>query len=129
MKVIVLLFVLLFPSGFTMAQSGNHNDGHSELHDYYKKLYIPDNPNAAPGSCCNERIIFPNGTTIGDCRPVKAWLDDNGIWHAIADGEEIIIPDSKIIRDNQPPAPDGNSHACISSSGILYCFTPGQAKI
>lgn len=130
MKAIVLLAVLLSviieP---VLAQSGNHNAGHSDLHEYYNKLYIPDNRWPKPGSCCRERIEFPNGEVVGDCRPVRAWLDDNGRWHAIADGREILIPDSKIIRDNQPPAPDGNSHLCMSLTGIVFCFVPGQAKI
>ena len=76
-----------------------------------------------------ERIEFPNGEVVGDCRQVRAWLDDNGRWRAIADGREILIPDSKIIRDNQPPAPDGNSHLCMSEVGVIFCFVPGQAKI
>ena len=130
MKAIVLLAVLLSviiePA---LSQSGNHNAGHSDLHEYYNKLYIPDKRWSKPGSCCRERIEFPNGEVVGDCRPVRAWLDDNGRWHAIADGREILIPDSKIIRDNQPPAPDGNSHLCMSLIGIVFCFVPGQAKI
>jgi hypothetical protein len=128
MRVTALLLALLLPSA-ALAQSGNHNDGHSELHEYYRKLYIPDIPNAMPGSCCNERVILEDGTVVGDCRLVRAWLDDSGVWHAMADGEEVLIPDSKVIRDDQPMAPDGNSHLCMSSSGIIYCFVPGQAKI
>ena len=100
-----------------------------ELHEYYRILRVPSIPDSVPGSCCNMRVTLPDGTVVGDCRPVRAWLDDSGVWHAIDDGEEIIIPDSSIIRDDQPPAPDGNSHLCKSISGTIYCFTPGQAKI
>lgn len=128
MKATALLFALLLPC-VALAQSGNHNDGHSDLHEYYKNLYIPNTGQAVPGSCCRERIEFPNGEVIGDCRPVRAWLDDDGIWHAIADGREVLIPDERIIRSGQPPAPDGNSHLCMSQFGVIFCFVPGQPKI
>ena len=128
MKVTALLLALLLATP-VLAQSGRHNDGHMELHEYYRILRVPSIPDSVPGSCCNMRVTLPDGTVVGDCRPVRAWLDDSGVWHAIDDGEEIIIPDSSIIRDDQPPAPDGNSHLCKSISGTIYCFTPGQAKI
>ena len=128
MRIIALLLALLFPC-VALAQSGNHNNDHLELHEYYKNLYIPNTERIIPGSCCRERIEFSNGEVVGDCRPVRAWMDDNGVWHALADGMEVLIPDDKIIRKDQPMAPDGNSHLCISPFGVIFCFVPGQAKI
>lgn len=128
MKAIVLLFALLMVTP-VLAQSGNHNDGHSDLHEYYKNLFIPNLPEPAPGSCCRERIVWEDGTVTGDCRPVQAWMDLEGKWHARVGSIELIIPDDKIIRDGQPPAPDGNSHLCMSEIGVIYCFVPGQPKI
>lgn len=128
MRVTALLLALLLPC-IALAQSGNHNDGHLDLHEYYKNLYIPNTGHAVPGSCCRERIELPSGEVVGDCRPVRAWIDDSGVWHAIADGREVLIPDDKIIRSGQPPAPDGNSHLCMSQFGVIFCFVPGQPKI
>jgi hypothetical protein len=128
MKVTALLLALLLATP-ALAQSGRHDDAHMELHEYYKNLRVPSVPDSAPGSCCNMRVILPDGTVVGDCRPVRAWLDDYGVWHAIDDGEEILIPDSSIIGGDQPVAPDGNSHLCRSTAGTIYCFVAGQPKI
>lgn len=38
-------------------------------------------------SCCNGTAGSPNGMTIeGDCRPTRAYLQNDGIWRALVDG-------------------------------------------
>lgn len=80
-------------------------------HDWYGTL---EQPNGA--SCCSDH----------DCRPVQAHMDDNGTWHAWVDGRQIDIPRERILEGIT--APDGNSHLCISESGLIYCFIRGVPK-
>ena len=124
----IIVIATLIPA-IAFAQSGSHNHGHSELHEYYKKLYIPDIPEAIPGSCCNLRVVHPNGSITGDCRPVRAWPDDDGVWNAYVDGKKIRIPPEKMILKDQPMPLDGNAHLCMSEVGVVYCFIKPQVKI
>jgi hypothetical protein len=124
-----IIVIASFIPAMAFAQSGLHNHGHSELHEYYKKLYIPDNPDRVPGSCCNLRVVHPDGSITGDCRPVRAWPDDDGIWHAYVDGRKILIPPEKIILKDQPMPEDGNAHLCMSEVGVVYCFIKPHVKI
>ena len=48
---------------------GQHGVGHAEMHDLYKAWHPPDNPRT---SCCNN----------ADCRPTRAYVDENGTWRA-----------------------------------------------
>ena len=62
----------------TFAQSGTHGEGHAENHDWYRELKQP----GTNMSCCNGTL---NGIE-GDCRPTRAYIDDNGTWRALIDG-------------------------------------------
>ena len=92
-------------------QDGTHGQGHAENHDWYKELKQP----GTGYSCCN-------GTTNGiegDCRPTRAYQDDDGKWRALINGRWVDVPPRVVL---QSLAPDGNSHICASKSGLIYCF-------
>lgn len=117
---VVLLPVIATPS---QAQSGQHGAGHAEHHDWYKDKQSP----AFSHSCCNAQQTKPDGTVEGDCRPVRAFLADDGIWRAIVDGEPVpvSIPQATIMKEQ---APDGNAHLCMSKWRVVYCFWTPQPK-
>jgi hypothetical protein len=94
------------------AQSGHHGDGHAEGHDIYKRWTPPKNPNT---SCCNN----------ADCRPTRAYVDDEGRWRAWNGAMWLIVPPDRVL----PPdfAGDGRSHLCEMEQ-FIYCFTPGEIR-
>jgi hypothetical protein len=94
------------------AQSGHHGDGHAEGHDIYKRWTPPNNPNT---SCCNN----------ADCRPTRAYVDDEGHWRAWNGAMWLIVPPDRVL----PPdfAGDGRSHLCEMEQ-FIYCFTPGEIR-
>lgn len=96
---------------------GTRNIGHRENHDWYKDLKQP----GTGYSCCN-------GTTNGidgDCRPTRAYLQDDGTWKAMVNGRWMPVPPRVVL---QRLAPDGNSHICAGKSGMIYCFIGGSPK-
>jgi hypothetical protein len=113
-------FALILASGAAIAQDapGWHGQGHAENHDWYQQLRQPD----TGFSCCN-------GTTNGvegDCRPTRAYLNDDGMWYALLDGRWVPVPPRVVLKQL---APDGRSHICASKSGLIYCFLGGSPKI
>ena len=100
-----------------LAQSGNHGEGHAENHDWYRELKQP----GTNMSCCNGTM---NGIE-GDCRPTRAYVDDNGTWRALMDGKWTIVPPRAVL---QSLAPDGRSHICANRTGTIYCFMGGSPK-
>ena len=80
------------------AQDGQHGQGHAENHDWYKDLKQPQ----TGYSCCNGRT----GTTDGDCRPTRAYLNDDGMWYALLDGQWVPVPPRVVLKQL---APDGSS--------------------
>jgi hypothetical protein len=99
------------------AQDGHHGHGHAEHHDWYKELKQP----GTVYSCCNG----PVDGVEGDCRPTRAFQDDNGMWQAMINGRWMPVPPRVVL---QQLAPDGNSHICASNSGYIYCFLGGSPK-
>jgi hypothetical protein len=97
--------------------SGQHGQGHAENHDWYKELKQP----GTGYSCCNGTA---NGIE-GDCRPTRAYLQDDGTWRALIDGRWVEVPPRVVLKQL---APDGNSHICASRSGLIYCFLGGSPK-
>lgn len=93
------------------AQEGQRGVGHAENHDWYGKLRRPDNG----GSCCNNK----------DCRPTRAYVDDDGNWRAQIDGKWVPVPKDVVLNTR---APDGNSHICTNDLGIIRCFIGGEPK-
>ena len=96
---------------------GQYGQGHSENHDWYKELKQPD----TGYSCCNGR----SNTSEGDCRPTRAYLNDDGMWYALLDGRWVPVPPRVVLKQL---APDGRSHICASRSGMIYCFLGGSPK-
>ena len=102
-----------------LAQSGNHGDGHAEMHGTYKDWRQPD----TGGSCCNAQTADdPNG----DCRPTTGYVGDGGWWRArVRPGPDgfVIIPPIKVLTRQ----PDGRCHIC-EGDGRVYCFAPCDPK-
>ena len=96
---------------------GTRNFGHAENHDWYKDLKQP----GTGYSCCNGTM---NGVD-GDCRPTRAYLQDDGTWKAMINGRWMPVPPRVVL---QRLAPDGNSHICAGKSGMIYCFIGGSPK-
>ncbi|MDP2377805.1 hypothetical protein [Reyranella sp.] len=100
------------------AQSGAHGDGHAQQHDIYKDWHPPGNPET---SCCS--AAKPDGS--GDCRPTRAFVDDDGNWRAWNGVMWLIVPPERILPPNY--AGDGRSHLCEKEQ-YIYCFTPGEIR-
>jgi len=96
---------------------GLRGDGHAENHDWYQELKQP----GTGFSCCNGTI---NGVE-GDCRPTRAYLNDDGQWYALLEGRWVVVPPRVVLKQL---APDGRSHICASRSGLIYCFLGGSPK-
>ena len=122
----VFAFAWVFASVMAFAQDGHspgdaagrHGQGHAENHDWYQQLKQP----GTGFSCCN-------GTTNvveGDCRPTRAYLNDDANWYALLDGRWVPVPPRVVLKQL---APDGSSHICASKSGLIYCFLGGSPKI
>lgn len=80
-------------------------------HEPYSDWLSP----ATGGSCCHDR----------DCRPVRAYRGDDGLWRARVGGGERIVPPAVILERT---APDGGSHICIAPDGRILCFVGGVPK-
>jgi hypothetical protein len=118
--VILILLALVFGAGRISCyaqQVGDHGVGHAENHDWYRDLHQP----GTGYSCCNGTA---NGIE-GDCRPTRAYLQDDGTWRALVDGHWVNVPPRVVL---QRLTPDGNSHICASRSGMIYCFIGGSPK-
>ena len=122
----VFAFAWVFASVMAFAQDGHspgeaagrHGQGHAENHDWYQQLKQP----GTGFSCCNGTA---NGVE-GDCRPTRAYLNDDGNWYALLDGNWVPVPPRVVLKQL---APDGSSHICASKSGLIYCFLGGSPKI
>ena len=104
----VLSILLAMPA---MAQDGWHGQGHAEQHEWYRTLVHP----FSGRPCCDDR----------DCRPTRAYVDDDGIWHAMLDGRWVSVPADVVLKKSPP---DGRSHICADGRGIIYCFVGGVPK-
>jgi len=91
---------------------GRHGLGHSEMHDVYKAWHPPNNPKT---SCCNN----------SDCRPTRAYVDDQGNWRAWNGVLWLEIPSDRVLPTDL--AGDGRSHLC-ENAGHIYCFTPAPPR-
>ena len=112
----VMTFGLLV-AGASRGQTGQHGHGHADGHDWYQHLQRPN----GGGSCCNKLTDAGEG----DCRPVRAFLGDDGWWRAIVDGRPVRIPPATVLNH---AASDGNAHLCMSKAFTVYCFIAPQPK-
>jgi hypothetical protein len=81
----------------------------------YSKWKMPDTGRTQ--SCCNSI----------DCAPRPSRYKDGG-WEVLYENRWIKVPDQKV-ETNYPDAwdpKDNLGHACISKSGNVYCFRPGE---
>jgi hypothetical protein len=99
------------------ALDGRHGHGHAENHDWYRELKQP----GTGYSCCNGAA---DGVE-GDCRPTRAYLQEDGVWRALIDGRWTPVPPRVVLKSL---APDGNSHICAGKGGMIYCFIGGSPK-
>ena len=97
---------------------GHHGQGHAENHDWYQRLKQP----GTGYSCCN---ALTDKDPNGDCRPTRAYLQDDGTWNAMINGRWTPVPPRVVLKDL---APDGNSHICASKAGLIFCFIGGSPK-
>ena len=120
---ICLVWLYIPAQAQTDCPLGSFGCGHEKNHEQYMKWHRePTEEQKANGvkgmHCCSE----------GDCRPTKAYKDDDGVWHAW-DGEKYrTVPDYALL----PPEylEDGRSHLCAPKYGdLVYCFTPSQPRI
>lgn len=87
---------------------------HHPMHVEYQKWQRP----GGGGSCCNNE----------DCRPVRAYMDDDGSWRVWLDGVWRYVPLSAVLPTDL--AGDGRNHACVLKfNGVILCFSPTQQKI
>ncbi|MBX3500453.1 MAG: hypothetical protein KF889_13470 [Alphaproteobacteria bacterium] len=93
------------------AQDGHHGLGHAEMHDWYRTLRHPFTGRL----CCDNR----------DCRPTRAYVDDEGYWRAMLDGHWVLVPDDVVLKN---ASPDGRSHICANERGVIFCFVGGVPK-
>jgi len=93
-------------------QMGRHGVGHAEMHDLYKTWHPPDNSKT---SCCNN----------ADCRPTRAYVDENGIWRAWNGLRWLVVPPDRTLPTDF--AGDGRSHLC-ENKGYIYCFAPASPR-
>lgn len=108
-----LIALGLFLASGAMAQDhlGDHGYGHEKMHPVYK-----DWKSNQGFSCCND----------ADCRPTRAFMGDDGLWRAFADGRWIVIPADRLLHMTSP---DGRSHICMPPDGFIpYCFVPGEVR-
>jgi hypothetical protein len=104
--------LLVPPFANVFAQSGDHGDGHAEMHDIYQHWHPPLNPGT---SCCNN----------ADCRPTRAFVDNDGHWRAWNGAAWLTVPQERVLPVDY--AGDGRSHLC-EKEGFVYCFTPGEIR-
>ena len=120
MRSVAVSFVIVLAAAVGLrvqAQDGHYGQGHAENHDWYKELKQP----GTGYSCCNGTA---NGVE-GDCRPTRAYLQEDGTWRALIDGSWVEVPPRVVLKQL---APDGGSHICASRSGLIYCFLGGSPK-
>ncbi|MFO1080873.1 MAG: hypothetical protein U1E23_09635 [Reyranellaceae bacterium] len=90
------------------AQSGDHGDGHREMHPTYKNWL-----DGRGFSCCDD----------SDCRPTRAWRGDDGRWRAWDGRGWVVVPVDAVLPI---PSPDMRSHICMTPGALEpRCFVPG----
>ena len=122
MKAAALLFAIVLIVGAAIAAT-RAQDGHSRWHHYYQHWKQP----GTGISCCNARVIGPNGEDLtGDCEPTRmeirgggwvAWLRQESRW--------IEVPDAKVIREPNPSSEEGHLCAVKQMGGwLILCAVP-----
>lgn len=96
-----------------MAIGGIRECSQAKAHDIYGSWHVPGNPKS---SCCND----------SDCRPTRAYVDEEGRWRAWDGFMWLVVPPERVLPTDY--AHDGRSHLC-AKSGFVYCFSPTGPRI
>ena len=96
---------------------GWRGEGHAQNHDWYQDLRQP----GTGYSCCNGSARGNEG----DCRPTRAYQDDEGRWFALLNGRWVAIA-PQVILDRM--SPDGRAHLCANPYGRIFCFLRGSPR-
>ena len=97
--------------------SGWRGEGHAQNHDWYQDLRQP----GTNYSCCNGSARGNEG----DCRPTRAYQDDEGRWFALLNGRWVAVAPQVIL---EAMSPDGRSHICANPYGRIFCFLRGSPR-
>lgn len=106
------------------AQDGAHH--HPFHRDFYSEWQRPN----GMGSCCNARIVGPDGREVGDCEPSEAHIasgeDGKPHWFARLPhgGDFIEIPDRLVLRERNPEQGGPDGHLCWTPATGVLCFVP-----
>lgn len=115
-----MIFVgLMLMAVVAFGQDGHHGQGHAQHHDWYRELKQP----GTGFSCCN--ALTPENPS-GDCRPTRAYRDDDGVWWALIDGTWHSVP-PRVVLDAELNLEPFQAHVCASKSGLIYCFLGKRA--
>ena len=117
---LALALMLAAVEAFAQAPSPlGQGDHHHPLHDFYRTWQRPD----GLGSCCNARIVHPNGGETGDCEPARAEVRAGQWWVWVRQiGRWLPVPDEKFIRERNPTVFD--AHLCFTPANGIMCFSP-----
>lgn len=118
-KPLALLFAAVIVFGYVT--NGRGQDHHPLHRDFYRHWKQP----GSELSCCNARIVWPQGAETGDCEPTDAKLI-SGRWYARLphNGPYIEVPEDKIIREHNPTHDGSNGHLCWTPASGVMCFVP-----
>lgn len=78
-------------------------------------------------SCCPGHGAPPMGGPP-ECRPIRAYVDDDHWVVILEDGRRVAVPPDAVLRI---PSPDGRSHYCGKRGpmgALPYCFSPGEIR-
>jgi len=111
---ILAAFILAFATApKARAQDNGHHLHHA---DHYSKWKQP----GTNTSCCNGRET-KDGQVTGDCYPTTAEVRAGSWWAKTDDGQWVIVPDDRIIRERNPDVE--RAHLCFNYGHVL-CFVP-----
>jgi hypothetical protein len=107
-----------FIVAFATAPKARAQDNGHHLHhaDHYSTWKQP----GTNASCCNGKET-KDGQTIGDCYPTTAEVRAGSWWAKRDDGQWVIVPDDRILRERNPDVE--RAHLCFSYGRVL-CFVP-----
>ena len=98
----------------------------AQPHDIYTNWAMPDQRNVDGKrlyGCCNNLDCAPRPS-----RMTGYGRDGKPMWEVQFEGRWIKVPDQKVETnyDDAWDPGDHRSHGCISKSGNVYCFRPGE---
>ena len=111
-----IIALLTFAFVATPRARAQDNSPHLHHADYYSKWHQPGNA----ASCCNGKER-KDGQTTGDCNPTTAEVRAGSWWAKTDDGQWVIVPDDRIIRERNPDVE--RAHLCFNYGRVL-CFVP-----